>query len=56
MIESFDLSHPSRRRNPKMMLPSRHYESEHTIFIRELMTKNPEPRYKQTEDRAIALE
>ncbi|MEP6996324.1 MAG: DUF3460 family protein [Betaproteobacteria bacterium] len=36
-----------------MMLPSRHYESEHTIFMRELMAKHPELRDKQREGRAI---
>ena len=36
-----------------MMLPSRHYESEHTKFIRELMEKNPELAQKQREARAI---
>jgi len=36
-----------------MMLPSRHYESEHTKFIRELMQKHPEWAEKQREGRAI---
>lgn len=36
-----------------MMLPSRHYVSEHTEFIRELLKKNPELRDKQREGRAI---
>lgn len=36
-----------------MMLPSRHYISEHTKFIRELLEKNPELRDKQREGRAI---
>ncbi len=36
-----------------MMLPSRHYESEHTKFMRELLQKNPEMRDKQREGRAI---
>ena len=36
-----------------MMLPSRHYESELTKFIRELMQKNPELVQKQHESRAI---
>ena len=36
-----------------MMLPSRHYESEHTKFIRELMQKHPECAEKQREGRAI---
>jgi len=36
-----------------MMLPSRHYESEHTKFIRELMQKHPEWAEKQREARAI---
>ena len=36
-----------------MMLPSRHYESEHTKFIRELMQKQPDLSGKQREARAI---
>jgi hypothetical protein len=36
-----------------MMLPSRHYESEHTKFIRELMQKRPDLPEKQREGRAI---
>ena len=36
-----------------MMLPSRHYESEHTRFIRELMQKQPDLPEKQREGRAI---
>ena len=36
-----------------MMLPSRHYESEHTKFMRELMKKNPDLVQKQREARAI---
>jgi len=36
-----------------MMLPSRHYESEITKFIRDLMQKNPELAQKQREARAI---
>lgn len=36
-----------------MMLPSRHYVSEHTKFIRELLEKRPELRDKQREGRAI---
>jgi hypothetical protein len=36
-----------------MMLPSRHYESEHTRFIRELMKKQPDLSEKQREGRAI---
>ena len=36
-----------------MMLPSRHYESEHTRFIRELMRQHPEWAEKQREARAI---
>ena len=36
-----------------MMLPSRHYVSEHTRFIRELLQKKPELRDKQREGRAI---
>jgi len=36
-----------------MMLPSRHYESEHTKFIRELMRKHPEWAERQREARAI---
>lgn len=36
-----------------MMLPSRHYISEHTRFIRELLQKKPELIDKQREARAI---
>src|SRR5262249_14455268 len=36
-----------------MMLPSRHYESEHTKFIRELMAKHPSLLQKQREGRSI---
>jgi hypothetical protein len=36
-----------------MMLPSRHYESDHTRFMRELLAKNPDMIEKQREGRAI---
>jgi hypothetical protein len=36
-----------------MMLPSRHYVSEHTRFIRELLQRRPELVEKQREGRAI---
>ncbi len=36
-----------------MMLPSRHYESEHTKFMRELLRKRPDIVEKQREGRAI---
>jgi hypothetical protein len=36
-----------------MMLPSRHYESDHTRFIRELLEKKPELAEKQQEGRAL---
>ena len=36
-----------------MMLPSRHYESEHTKFMRELMRQHPDWAKKQREARAI---
>lgn len=36
-----------------MMLPSRHYVSEHTRFMRELMRQQPELAQKQREARAI---
>jgi hypothetical protein len=35
------------------MLPSRHYESEHTRFIRELMAKKPELANEQRKSREI---
>ena len=35
-----------------MMLPSRGYESEHTKFMRELMSKRPELIEQQREGRA----
>jgi hypothetical protein len=36
-----------------MMLPSRHYVSDHTRFIRELLERKPELVEKQREGRAI---
>ena len=36
-----------------MMLPSRHYVSDHTKFMRELMKQKPELVQKQREARAI---
>ncbi len=36
-----------------MMLPSRHYVSEHTRFMRELMRQQPDLVQKQREARAI---
>jgi hypothetical protein len=36
-----------------MFLPSRHYESEHTKFIRELLAKKPEIVDQQITGRAI---
>jgi hypothetical protein len=39
--------------NRAMMLPSRHYESEHTRFIRELLQERPDLVEKQREARAI---
>lgn len=36
-----------------MMLPSRHYESEHTKFMRELLKQRPDLIEKQREGRAI---
>jgi len=36
-----------------MMLPSRHYESEHTKFMRELLARKPDLPEKQREARAI---
>jgi hypothetical protein len=36
-----------------MMLPSRHYESEHTKFIRSLLKQQPELLQKQREGRAL---
>jgi uncharacterized protein DUF3460 len=36
-----------------MMLPSRHYESEHTKFMRELMRQRPDLAQKQREGRAM---
>lgn len=36
-----------------MMLPGRHYESEHTKFIRELMRQQPQLLEKQRAARAI---
>jgi hypothetical protein len=36
-----------------MMLPSRHYESEHTKFMRELLQQQPGLIDKQREGRAI---
>ena len=39
--------------NDIMMLPARHYESEHTKFMRELMAQKPDLTEKQREARAI---
>jgi len=36
-----------------MMLPSRHYESEHTKFMHELMREHPDLEQKQREGRAM---
>ena len=36
-----------------MMLPSRHYESDHTRFMRELLPERPDLIEKQREGRAI---
>lgn len=36
-----------------MMLPSRHYESEHTRFIRELMAQKPQLADEQRKGRAL---
>ena len=36
-----------------MMLPSRHYESDHTRFMRELLKDRPDLIEKQREGRAI---
>jgi len=36
-----------------MMLPARHYESEHTKFMRELLAQKPDLREQQREARAI---
>jgi uncharacterized protein DUF3460 len=35
------------------MLPSRHYVSEHTQFIRDLIQKKPDLPFKQREGRAL---
>ena len=35
------------------MLPARHYESEHTRFIREMKDREPDLEQKQRESRAI---
>jgi hypothetical protein len=35
------------------MLPARHYESEHTRFIREMKDRKPDLELKQRESRAI---
>jgi hypothetical protein len=36
-----------------MFLPSRHYVSEHTVFIRDLLAKNPDIVASQKTGRAI---
>jgi Protein of unknown function (DUF3460) len=55
MIESDILATIERcqRLQPAMMLPSRHYVSEHTRFIRELLQERPDLVEKQREGRAI---
>jgi len=45
---------PPRRLGPAMpFLPARHYESEHTRFIRELLQRRPEIVAEQKKGRAI---
>jgi hypothetical protein len=44
---------PPRGALPMPMLPARHYESEHTRFIRELKEKKPRLGAEQRESRAI---
>jgi hypothetical protein len=53
MIESDSVVQSSPRREMVMMLPARHYESEHTKFMRELLQKRPDLIDKQREGRAI---
>jgi hypothetical protein len=53
MIESDFVVQFSPRRETAMMLPARHYESEHTKFMRELLQKQPDLIDKQREGRAI---
>ena len=53
MIECVLAVQSSARRKSVMMLPSRHYESEHTKFMRELLQKRPDLIDKQREGRAI---
>ena len=53
MIECVLAVQSQVRRKSIMMLPSRHYESEHTKFMRELLQKRPELIDKQREGRAI---
>ncbi len=52
MLDSSLSSAPHDTDSP-MMLPSRHYVSEHTKFIRELLAEKPELVEKQREGRAI---
>jgi hypothetical protein len=47
------LAYSNPRRNRAMMLPSRHYESEHTKFMRELLRQQPDLVRKQREGRAM---
>lgn len=53
MIECVLAVQSFARRKSVMMLPSRHYESEHTKFMRELLQKRPDLIDKQREGRAI---
>jgi hypothetical protein len=53
MIECVLAVQSSACRKSVMMLPSRHYESEHTKFMRELLQKRPDLIDKQREGRAI---
>ena len=54
MIRSAFPSTPRFPAAPAMpMLPSRHYVSEHTQFIRELIEKTPDLTAKQREGRAL---
>ena len=53
MLESSDDYALPRTFHTMPMLPARHYESEHTRFIREMKEREPDLEEKQRDSRAI---
>ena len=46
-------SRPICKATPMGMLPARHYESEHTVWVRELLAREPQLVEEQRKGRAI---